>query len=73
LRTSVTLPEPLFAAAKRLAEGRSFSDFVREALELRVQELRRADEARELEAGYRSEAEAPSLDPAWTATETEGW
>ncbi|HEX4952992.1 MAG TPA: ribbon-helix-helix domain-containing protein [Thermoanaerobaculia bacterium] len=73
MRTSISIPDPLFEQARRLAGGRAFSDFVREALERQVRELERQLLGRQLEEGYQSESGAPSLDPAWEAVEVEGW
>jgi hypothetical protein len=49
------------------------SGFVRDAVVDRLDALRREALAAEMEAGYRAEAEDPSLDPEWEAIETEGW
>jgi metal-responsive CopG/Arc/MetJ family transcriptional regulator len=73
MRTSISLPEPLFTDARELAGDRSFSEFVREAVDRRVQELKRERLGRQMEQGYQHEAGQPSLDAAWSASETEGW
>lgn len=73
MRTTVTLPDPLFRQAKQLSEGGSFSEFVRQAISERVARVRRETMARDMDAGYQSEASEPSLDPEWTDLETEGW
>ena len=72
MRTTVTLPDDLAREVGELAEGRSLSELIREALRDRVERLKRDRLAYELEEGYRAEAEEPSLDPAWSAVETEG-
>ena len=72
MRTTVTLPDDLAHDVQELAEGRSLSEFTREALRERVERLKRGRLARELEEGYRAEADDPSLDPRWSAVEIEG-
>jgi predicted transcriptional regulator len=71
MRTTVTLPDDLAREVQELAEGRSLSEFAREALRERVDRLKRNRLARELEEGYRAEAEEPSFDPEWSNVETE--
>ncbi len=73
MRTTITIPDALAREAQELLNDRSFSDFARESIALRVSELKRALLAREMEAGYRAEAEDPSLDPAWTSIEVDDW
>jgi len=72
MRTTISIPDELFAAAKALTGARPFSDFASEAIQERVARLNRERLAREMEAGYRAEAESTSLDPEWAAIETEG-
>lgn len=72
MRTTITLPDELVKEARELAHGRSLSEFAREALRERVALLRREQLAREMDEGYRTEAEEPSLDAEWSAIETEG-
>lgn len=43
-----------------------------EAIRERVSRLETERLAREMEKGYRAEAEEPSLDPEWAAIEVEG-
>jgi metal-responsive CopG/Arc/MetJ family transcriptional regulator len=71
MRTTVTLPDDLAREVQELSEGRSLSEFAREALRERVDRLKRNRLARELEEGYWAEAEEPSLDPEWSNVETE--
>jgi metal-responsive CopG/Arc/MetJ family transcriptional regulator len=73
MRTTITLPDDLVEQARELGGARSLSEFAREALRERVERLRSERLAREMEEGYRTEAEDPSLDPEWAAIETEGW
>ncbi len=72
MRTTVIISDEVVAAVREhIGEG-SLSRFVREALEQRLDALRREAMVREMEAGYAEEAEAPSLDPEWIEVETEG-
>ena len=73
MRTTVTLPDDLLLEARPFVEGRSLSQFIREAIRGHVERLRHEKLARDMSEGYRHEAESPSLDPAWDAVETEGW
>jgi predicted CopG family antitoxin len=72
MRTTISLPDDLYSEAKRWAGERSFSDFASEAIHQRVAQLKLDRIAREMEAGYRAEADSPSLDPEWMSFETEG-
>ncbi|HSL83245.1 MAG TPA: hypothetical protein VLF66_10755 [Thermoanaerobaculia bacterium] len=71
MRTTITIPDDLARDARELARGRSLSNFTRQALQDAVERLKAEELARELEEGYRSEAQDPSLDPAWAAVEVE--
>lgn len=73
MRTTVTIPDPLFERAKELQGKRSFSELVRQAVADFVEKAQKERLARQMSDGYEAEAENPSLDPAWTAIETEGW
>jgi metal-responsive CopG/Arc/MetJ family transcriptional regulator len=72
MRTSVSIPEPLFAEVCELAGERSLREFVLEALDRRIQELKRERLEMRMAVGYETEAEEPSLDAEWHVTETEG-
>ncbi len=72
MRTTVSIPEDLFLAAKPFVGKRSFSHFMREALRQYVVWLERERLAREMEEGYRAEAESPSLDPIWSTVDGDG-
>jgi Arc/MetJ-type ribon-helix-helix transcriptional regulator len=72
LRTTISIPDELFTEAKALTGERPFSDFASEAIRARIAQLKRDRLAREMDAGYRAEAESASLDPAWADIETEG-
>ncbi len=72
MRTTISLPEDLFQSAEPFVGDRSFSHFIREAVRHYVMELERERLAREMEEGYRIEAESPSLDPIWSTVEGDG-
>ncbi len=72
MRTSVVLPDELVDEIRERAGEGSLSEFVRESVRYRLEDLRRRELLREMEAGYRAEAEAASLDPEWADVETEG-
>lgn len=72
MRTTISIPEEIYSEARSLAGDRSFSEFASEAIQARISLLKRERLAREMEAGYRAEAESPSLDPEWAALEVEG-
>jgi Arc/MetJ family transcription regulator len=72
MRTTVTLPDDLLQSAKLYLGERSFSHFVREAIRHYVMQLERDRLAREMEEGYRIEAESPSLDPVWQTVDGDG-
>ncbi|MFW6012516.1 MAG: hypothetical protein ACOC92_02275 [bacterium] len=71
MRTTITIPDDLAREARELADGRSLSQFARDAVHDAVKRLKAERLARELDEGYRAEAQDPSLDPAWTAIESE--
>ena len=72
MRTTISIPDILYAEAKALAGARPFSDFASEAIEARILALKRERLAREMEAGYRAEAASLSLDAEWKEVEAEG-
>jgi hypothetical protein len=72
LRTTISIPDRLYSEAKTLAGSRPFSDFASEAIQARILQLQRESLAREMEAGYRAEAQSLSLHPDWVEVETEG-
>jgi Arc/MetJ-type ribon-helix-helix transcriptional regulator len=73
MRTTVSLPDDIAEKLRaHIGEG-SLSGFIREAVEYRLRALGREAVVREMEAGYRAEAEGPSLDPEWADIEVEGW
>ena len=72
MRTTISIPDPLFLSAKPYVGTQSFSHFVREAVGHYVLHLERNRLAKEMEEGYRYEAEFPSLDPIWTTVEGDG-
>ena len=72
MRTTISIPDDLYSEAKAIAGSRPFSDFASEAIEARILVLKRERLAREMEVGYRAEAESLSLDADWTEIEAEG-
>ena len=72
MRTTISIPDEIYSEAKEIMGSRPFSDFASEAIQNRVQELKRQRLASEMEHGYRTEAETPSLDADWASVETEG-
>jgi len=72
MRTTVSLSDDLFRSAKPFLGKRSFSHFIREAIRRYVIQLERERLAKEMEEGYRFEAESPSLDPIWSTVEGDG-
>ena len=72
MRTTISIDDALYSAAKELAAGRSFNDFASEAIQERVVRLKRRQLEQEMEEGYRAEALASSLEPEWSSFEVEG-
>jgi len=72
MRTTISIPDDLYAEAKALTGTRPFSDFAGEAIQARIVHLKRERLALEMEAGYRAEAESLSLAADWADVETEG-
>lgn len=73
MRTTIAIPDELFRQASSFVEGRSFSQFVREAIRCYVDRLREEQLARQMEEGYRAEAESPSLPAEWAEADLDGW
>ena len=73
MRTTVTIPSDLYSELQPFVGERSFSQFVREAIQSHLERLKEQALARDMEEGYRAEAEASSLDAEWAEIETEGW
>ena len=73
MRTTVAIPDELFQEAKCFVGKKSFSHFVRDAVQHHVERLKMERLAREMEEGYRAEAQSPSLDADWSHVEVEGW
>jgi hypothetical protein len=69
MRTMISLPDALYAEAKALAGSRPFSEFASAAIDARIALLKREQLAREMEEGYRCEAESPSLPADWSVLE----
>lgn len=72
MRTTISIPDDIYAAAKEVLGARSFSELATEAIRNRVEQLKRERLAREMAEGYRAEAQSPSLDAEWAGVETEG-
>jgi hypothetical protein len=72
MRTTISVPEDLFLAAQPFVGQGSFSRFVSEAIRHHVERLKRERLGREMEEGYRAEAESPSLDPIWHTVDGDG-
>ena len=72
MRTTISIPDDIFAAAKEVLGARSFSELAAEAIRNRVEQIKRERLAREMAEGYRTEAQSPSLDVDWFGVETEG-
>lgn len=72
MRTTISIPDDIYAAAKEVLGTRSFSELATEAIRNRVEQLKRERLAREMAEGYCAEAERSSLDPEWSEVETEG-
>lgn len=72
MRTTISIPDDVYAAAKEMLGARSFSELATEAIQNQVARLKRERLAGEMAEGYRAEAQSPSLDEEWTGVETEG-
>ncbi len=73
MRTTISIPDDIAEKLQdHVGEG-SLSGFIREAVEYRLDTLKREAMVREMDACYRAESEEPSLDPEWTDIEAEGW
>jgi predicted CopG family antitoxin len=72
MRTTISIPDDIYAAAKEVLGSRSFSELAVEAIRNQVDQLKRERLAREMAEGYRAEAQNPSLDAEWLGVETEG-
>lgn len=73
MRTTIAIPDDLYRDLEPFVGSRSFSQFVREALRSYLDRLEQEALAREMAEGYRAEAQSPSLEPEWSAVETDGW
>lgn len=72
MRTTISIPDDVYLEAKEISGARPFSEFASEAILTRIQQLKRERLSRQMEEGYRAEAENLSLDVAWVEVETEG-
>ena len=72
MRTTISIPDEVYSEAKEMMGSRPFSEFASEAIQSRLQQLKREHLAQEMAEGYRSEAEDSSLDREWVEVETEG-
>ncbi len=73
MRTTVSIPDDIYADVKAFILTTSFSQFVRDAVQQHLATLKRDALLREMAEGYRAEAKDSSLDPEWSDIETEGW
>lgn len=73
MRTTISIPDDIAERLRTHVGDRSLSGFIRESVEYRLDALAREAMVREMEAGYRAEADEPSLDPEWADVEVEGW
>lgn len=73
MRTTIGIPDDLYRELEPFTKGKSFSQFVREAMRSHLMRLKEETLAREMAEGYRAEAESPSLDSEWRDVETDGW
>lgn len=73
MRTTIAIPDDLYRDLEPFVGGKSFSQFVREALRSYLDRLEDEALAREMAEGYRAEAESPSLESDWAAVETDAW
>ena len=73
MRTTIAISDDLYRDLEPFVGSKSFSQFVREALQSHLDRLEQEALAREMAEGYRAEAESPSLESDWAAVETEGW
>jgi len=73
MRTTISIPDDIAERLRAHVGDRSLSGFIRESVEYRLDALTREAMIREMEAGYRAEADEPSLDPEWADVEVEGW
>ena len=71
MRTTISIPDDIYAAAKEVLGARSFSELATEAIRNQVDQLKRERLAREMAEGYQAEAQTPSLDAEWAEVETE--
>jgi predicted CopG family antitoxin len=71
VRTTISIPDEVYAEAREMMGSRPFSEFASEAIQDRVRRLKRERLAEEMAEGYRAEAEEPSLDREWFEVETE--
>jgi hypothetical protein len=73
MRTTITIPDPLYREVRALAPETPLTAFARQAIAEKVTQLRRRNLQREMEEGYAAEADDPSLDSDWSAVDVEGW
>ena len=73
MRTTISIPDDIAEKLRAHVGDGSLSGFIREAVEYRLHALGCEAMVREMDAGYRAEAEEPSLDPEWTDIEVEDW
>lgn len=72
MRTTISIPDDVYSEAKEVMGSRHFSEFASEAIQARVEQLKREHLTQAMAEGYRSEAADSSLDLEWSEVETEG-
>jgi CopG family transcriptional regulator / antitoxin EndoAI len=74
VRMNITLPEPLARELEEIAGQRNRSEFIAEALELKIKDIRRQRLNKLLVEGYReNRQEAAALSKEFEAADLEGW
>jgi hypothetical protein len=73
MQATVVLPDRLAEEATALAGIKGLSQLIVEAVQLYVQQLQTQQLSRLMAEGYAAEAEKPSLDADWSATELDAW
>jgi CopG family transcriptional regulator / antitoxin EndoAI len=74
VRMNITLPEPLARELEEIAGQRNRSEFIAEALELKIKDIRRQRLNKLLVEGYReNRQEAAAISKEFEAADLEGW
>jgi CopG family transcriptional regulator / antitoxin EndoAI len=74
VRMNITLPEPLAKELEEIAGQRNRSEFIAEALELKIREIRRQRLNKLLVEGYRENRQkAAAISKEFEEADLEGW